>query len=123
MLINYLSSKKLRNRAMNKKETIEEEIQKTLDLIEQGETIPPDPYFYSKIMNRIEQKNRKRSLYHSILKPAFWIFLFLINIGSAIWYLSGSGSDSRIEMRKNAVEILAEDFGLNSGQSNQLRFE
>ncbi len=41
---------------MNKQEKIQNEIDKTLGMFEKKESLPPNPYFYTRVQQRLNEK-------------------------------------------------------------------
>ncbi len=103
---------------MNKKDKIEQEIRKTLDQFDHAEKLPPNPYFYTRVKARIEEKNRKQGIFSTILKPALLTVLIALNLFTAAWYLGGSDQKEQTGSREQLIEILAGDLELENDQSN-----
>jgi len=103
---------------MNNKEKIEEEIRKTLDAFEQKESLPPNPYFYTRVQQRIKEGSENKSTIWKFLKPLPLACLLLINIGTFIWYFNTSEVYSATETRQELIEILSYDLDLNTNESN-----
>ncbi len=78
---------------MNKKDTIEQEIQKTLDQIENTENLPPNPYFYTRVQARLEERRKKQNVFSAILRPALLTALVAINLSTADLVLKRNESD------------------------------
>ena len=103
---------------MNKKERIEEEVRKTLDVFELKESLPPNPYLYTRIQKRIKEKMENNSKILVILKPVLLTILLLINVGTVIWYFNSSEDYYVTETRQELIEILSSDLNLKTNQSN-----
>ncbi len=103
---------------MNKKEKIEDEIKKTLDVFEQKESLPPNPYFYTRVQQRIRERSGSKSTIMGFLKPALLTILLLINVGTFIWYFNSIEDYHANESRQELIEILSSDLNLNTNQSN-----
>jgi hypothetical protein len=103
---------------MNKKEKIEQEIQKTLDQFENVEQLPPNPYFYTRVQARLDKTRKQQSLISAILRPALLTTLVAINMGTAFWYFSGDEQQSQINTRQELAEILQDDLTLVNEQNN-----
>jgi hypothetical protein len=103
---------------MNKKEKIAEQIKKTLGQFEQAEQLSPNPFFYTRVQARIQERRRKRSIFATILRPALLTALIVMNLSTAIWYLSGSDQDGQSGNRQELIEILVSDLNLENSQSN-----
>lgn len=110
---------------MNKKEKIEQEIQKTLDLLDQPQNLAPNPFFYTRVRQRLDEKSQshpKISL-AAVLKPALMTVLLAMNLGTAIWYLGGTPATTSSQPRQELVQLLANDFQLETSQDNWLTLE
>ena len=103
---------------MNKKEKIEEEVRKTLNVFELKESLPSNPYFYTRIQQRIKEKTENNSTSLGFLKPALLVCLLLINVGTFIWYFNSSEDYYVTETRQELIEILSSDLNLKTNQSN-----
>ena len=111
------------DRKMNKKEIIEEEIRKTLEVFDQKESLPPNPYFYTRVQQRIKENSENNSTVWGYLKPALLTILLLINVGTFIWYFNSPGNYSATENQKELIEYLSNDLSLNINQNNILLSE
>ena len=107
---------------MNKKAHIENEIQKTLDQFDQAEKLPHDPWFYTRLQAQLDSRRQQRKVLAAVLKPAMLTLLVLANIGTAAWYLN-SGESATTSSRQELVELLANDFNVNSDQSSVFNLE
>lgn len=96
---------------MNNKKNIEEEIKRTMDLLDENESIPSNPYFYTRVKQRIEDENATNQKYFAWLKPATLFLLLLINISTITWYIN-SGSEIQSESQDGLANILYDDLNL-----------
>ena len=108
---------------MNKQEKIKDEIDKTLDLFDKRESLPPNPYFFTRVQQRLNEKTKKEFSVFSVLKPAFFTVLIALNLTTAIWYTTSDGSVISTETDLELVDILKSDFNLESDQTGKLLFE
>ena len=108
---------------MNRKEKIEQEINKTLEQFDQADKLPQNPYFYTRVQARLEEKQKQQNVFFAILKPALIIALIVVNMSTAIWYLGGAEQQDQINPRQELAEILADDFELDKDQNNIFIFE
>jgi hypothetical protein len=107
----------------NRKHKIENEIDKTLRLLDEIELVDPGPHFYSKLQNRIRNLDRKpgftlNDLFSPVvLRPAFLVFLVLLNIVSVSFLVKETRYQSRV--RQQHIEKLASEFmtGINSSDN------
>lgn len=108
---------------MNKQEKIENEIDKTLGLFDKEESLPPNPYFYTRVKQRLNEKSKKEFSIFGVLKPVFFTALVALNLTTAIWYTSADAITSNIGSDLELVDILKNDFNLDTNQSDNLIFE
>lgn len=108
---------------MNKQERIQSEIDKTLGLFDKKESLPPNPYFYTRVQQRINEKSRKGFSLSAVLKPAFFTALVAINLTTAIWYTSSDSLAISSENNLELTDILISDFNLENDQTENLIFE
>jgi len=85
--------------------------------------MPPNPYFYTRIQQRSNEKNKKEFSIFSVLKPAFFTALIALNLTTAIWYTSSDSSVINTETDLELVDVLKSDFNLNNDQTENLIFE
>ncbi len=107
---------------MNKKQKIEQEVQKTLDCFDQSEHIKSNPFFYTRVKTRIEElENHERkselgNLAWGILKPALLFSLIAMNIVTATLFMKKPGD--QINSREQVINTLVLEFSLDSKQYN-----
>ena len=103
---------------MNKKVKIEEEVKKTLGMLDQQESLPPNPFFYTRIQQRIKEKSEGKFAFLGFLKPALLTGLVVINIGTYIWFFSDDQVDTLNNNQQELIELLSQDFNLEQSQTN-----
>lgn len=108
---------------MNKKERIEREIDKTLEMFDKKDTLKPNPYFYTRVKQRIEEKSKPNFSIAGILKPAFFTLLFVVNLTTVVWYTSNDSINTDNQTNYSLTNILKSDFNLESSSSEILLFE
>ena len=108
---------------MNKEKKIEHEIEKTLRMFERKDSIPSNPYFYTRVKQRIDEKSNKEFSVFGVLKPAFFTLLVVLNLTTVIWYTSSIDSTNGTETDSELVDILKSDFNLDSDNNESLIFE
>jgi hypothetical protein len=102
----------------NKKKQIEEEVKKTLDLLDQVEEIEPNPYFYTRLQGRLrnQEAEQRSALFHIFraknLRLAFLAIVIVINIVSGIVFLQ-NGSYQTYDGSENLDAIAREYFLTN----------
>jgi hypothetical protein len=108
---------------MNKREKIEREIDKAFGKFEKKDLLEPNPYFYTRIQQRLNERKRKKLNFSAILKPAFFTALIAINAYTAVWYINLSDEYNYSESNQGLVEIFSGDFNLENDQSDILIVE
>ena len=103
---------------MKKQKKIEQEIERTLSLLDQRKKLPANPWFYSRVKQRLDAPDHSFNLFGTILKPAFLIILLAANLGTAIWYFRETSTDTRQEL----IEVLGDELNLNPDSNNLLNF-
>ncbi|OGL48648.1 MAG: hypothetical protein A2161_04440 [Candidatus Schekmanbacteria bacterium RBG_13_48_7] len=106
----------------DRKQKIEENVERTLQLFNEIETIEPGPYFYAKLLSKIKNLQKKtrfsmRNFFQTVvLRPAFLVFLVILNIFSASFMFQETENQSQIR-EKYKIEM-ASEFSLMSNSSN-----
>jgi hypothetical protein len=95
---------------MDRKKRIEQEVQKTLEQFQKAEQLPPDPYFYTRLKSRLDEKQRMGVKIPVLLKPAFLAMLLILNVVTASWYLGVVGTSSNYNDRQELVTWMANEF-------------
>ncbi len=108
---------------MNDQEKIQNEIDKTLGMFEKKESLPPNPYFYTRVQQRLNEKTKKEFSIFSVLKPALFTALIAINLTTAVWYTSSDSSVVSTDKELELVDVFKSDFNLESDQTENLIFE
>ena len=108
---------------MNKEEKIKNEIDKTMGLFDKNESLPLNPYFYTRVQQRINERSKKKFSIFSVLKPAFFTALIALNLTTAILYTSPDSLTVSAETDLELVDILKSDLNLDSDQTENLLFE
>ena len=105
---------------MKKQEKIEQEITKTLTQFEKAEVLQPNPYLFTRIQQRLNEKNKRRNYFPRALKPAFFSALLAVNIITTVWYLNAEDLNNSNNSKLKLIEILSGDFNLENDQSDFL---
>ena len=105
---------------MDKNKRVEEEIEKTLHLMDNIELLKPNPYLYTRVKAAIEKSgrvsnelNKEKALSVKLL-PAFLLLLVILNFYSIIDF--SSTNDTTIQTTNNREEYmqqLGQEFMLN----------
>lgn len=102
---------------MKKRQTIEEEVLKTLQYLDTHEKLQTGPYFYSRLQSRIKQAENEekfpvfKSVKRSVFILACCFIIGFANLTSAIWFFQGFESDSYD--RSTYITAFADDYSLN----------
>lgn len=98
--------------------TVEEKVDKTLQLLDNIKKVEENPFFYTRLKERMEQQEKKRSFFVSgllrsvPLRPVLLAFIVILNISSALYFLNtrnvhtGNG--------KTDLEAFAEEYSLST---------
>lgn len=103
---------------MNKKEKIEREINKTLEQFEKAERLPANPFFFTRVQQRINERSVKQPAINRFLKPALVTGLLAVNILTFVWYFTVNNVNDTTSSRQELIELLSADFNLDNDQKN-----
>lgn len=109
---------------MNRKERIEQEVIKTLQCFDQMEKIKSSPLFYTRLQAKIRSLEDRHERFAfkifslNILRPAFLIFIVVLNLISAIYMLQGNSY--QIDDRNEYISELADDYTFRQNDFNSL---
>ena len=107
---------------MDRQERIEKEINQTLDVFDLVEKLPHNPYFFSRLQARMEEKPKEKMVF-ATLRPVLLASLLAINIITALSYFSNSGLVTQITTEQDPYEVFASDFNLNQTQTDLFNIE
>ncbi|MBZ0181714.1 MAG: hypothetical protein K8F60_04595 [Melioribacteraceae bacterium] len=98
---------------MTEEKNIQREIEETLKLLDEESSLKSNPYFYSKLINRIESRKKSKYGLLDLLKPALVAILLLINIYTiAVW--SDSSENNNYSASQSLVSLIEEELNINS---------
>ena len=111
---------------MNRKARIEEEVERTLDLLRKKEEPEADPFFYTRLQSRIdglEREGRKRHRLSGLidsrhLRPTVVVAIVVINVLSGIMLFHGDTRQS--QCRVEYLQAFAEEYSLYQNDYEQL---
>lgn len=98
---------------MDRKERIQQEIDKTLEQFDNAERIKPNPFLLTRIEARIreEKRERKFSVARTVLRPALLLIILAANIFTISEFLhyrtESTGSN-------DTMSVFAKEFGLQT---------
>lgn len=104
---------------MKRKEKIEEETVRTLQCLEHMDKLEGGPYFYSRVLARINRLEHRASpsffnlFAQKLWRPAFLTFLIVINLFTAIYAIVVTQSQGN--EKKTYMTAIAEDYSINQG--------
>lgn len=100
---------------------LNEEVDKTLSVLDNINRVSPNPYLFSKIQERLNDQQTKELNIFPLFRPQSLMLLttilFLINIYSVVIYWNSNQSTS------SNVESFAELYDLNGTESIDYNFE
>jgi len=106
---------------MKKKETVEQEVLKTLQHLDTQEKIEHDPYFYTRLQSKIEHiGNRKKpTVFRPVTRSAVILagsfIIAIANLTSAVVFFQESETESYD--RSTYITAFADDYSLNQNYS------
>jgi hypothetical protein len=103
---------------MEPNERIEKLIQKTLEQFEQPETLPPNPYLYTRIRQRLEERRDTRGMVAANFKLALLAVLVVLNIVVAYRHYTSIERYTQTETRRELIEVLAGDLNQDSDHTH-----
>jgi len=107
---------------MNKKEKIEQAVQKTLDSFDQAERLKSNPFFYTRLKARIEELDAQRmqpkgwEIARGVVKPALLLLIIALNIFTATLFFKNRNNES--SSREQLLNSFAQELALDSSQYN-----
>ena len=108
---------------MKKEEKIREEIEKTLAFLDKKESLPPNPFFYTRIRQRLDEKSRRKFTFSGTLKYSFLILLLILNLTTVIWHLDLNETAVSTNDKVDLTDFLKTDFNLDNDLSEIFIFE
>lgn len=108
---------------MNKENKIFEEVEKTLNAIDELPNLEANPFLFTRIKARIVNESIKQvgeEKTDFVLKPVTLALLLVINIVTAVYFIGfGSSSTSNTSI----VETLKQEYGVTQIQSDNYNLE
>ena len=101
---------------MTKEDRVREEVEKTMSLLDRMENLEAGPYFYTRVEAILrgrekEEKMKQPGIFGvKVLKPAFLALLLLVNLVSAVFFLTESKDAglSEEKYRSHASQLVRE---------------
>jgi|GEM_PF-5722217 len=95
---------------MDNRSQIENKVDQAMKLLDELDEMKPDPYFLSKLEARIKSAEKAKFSVSGWVKPALAGVLLMVNIGTALWYFSGSGNTAQTNTETQLIRYLAGDL-------------
>jgi hypothetical protein len=101
---------------MDKQKRVQEEVEKTMSLLDRMQNLEAGPYFYTRVQARLRSKEREEKtklpgfFSARVLKPAFLVLLLMINLISVFFFLEEYGDTGLVEnkYRSHASQLVQE---------------
>jgi hypothetical protein len=102
---------------MAKENTIKEQIEETMKILQRIEKAEANPFLYEKILNRMQQRKGSLPGRYFIAKRSLAIIaiMLLINVLSFAYFMKDSG---RKEIKGSAARELINEYNLDESSSN-----
>lgn len=102
---------------MNKKDKINQEVEKTLHLFDDSPSVKADAYFYTRLKVRMDaESDKKQQLFGldiiNILRPVLLTGIVTINIITFLFIMRANEPTREIQ-----IQSFAESYGLNTTES------
>lgn len=97
---------------MDKEKRLQEDVEKTLEMMDRMESLEAGPYFYTRLEAKLHSREKEKR--HWELKPVLLTLLIVINVVSAVFFLveSINTRTGREEYQTN-ISTFLEDYSLN----------
>ena len=106
----------VRENNMEHEQKIVREVKKTLELLEQTERLKPNPFFFTRVQARIQEKKKEPAWQGlpGILKPVLLAILLAMNIFTAVYFLSTNKVKTSSNVRSELKSEFAQEFRLQT---------
>ena len=111
---------------MDKQKRLHEEVDRTLEMMDRLEDIEAGPYFYTRLESKLHSRDREKRpwlpavsgildiLHVKGLRPALLMFLIMVNVISALFFLAQSkDTRSPCEEYRSYIAVFVEDYSLD----------
>ncbi len=109
---------------MKSKESIEEQVDKTLELLDHLPRVTADAFFYTRLSVRLEKKTHQGDFHWffdtPMVRPAFFLFFVILNVVSLIHWINQNQELQTVN--QTASEELIEEYSLNQSTNSYLVF-
>ncbi len=121
--VKQITSNKIQSNKMSKNKNIQKEVEKTLSSLDDWRKIKTDPYFYTRLSVKIENRGQSKRLVwffdSPILRPALIAIALLVNVLSISYYLSSNNIDTQ---SNDLASLFAEEYMLDMSTESYLDF-
>ena len=102
---------------MDRKERIQNEVNKTLDEFENAERLKPNPYLATRIEAQMRQEEREKSVSFGwgLLKPALMLAVVAANILTISSFINYNNETTE---SSDTTSVFAQEFGLETTVSD-----
>jgi hypothetical protein len=106
---------------MNKKEIIDQEVQKTLHCFAPLDKLSAHPYFYTRLQARLDIQQKEKEHEHKFFSPRLWRpaligIMVVLNLTTAVLvYVS---SEQNMPLTTDTLSTLAAEYDLNQDYSD-----
>ena len=105
----------------NRQKHIEQEVNKTLQYLENEEYLKADGFFHTRLLAKIENRKTERPsilefLPGKYLKPVLIALIVILNIGTVLYLFSGAEKNTETvgdTTRDEYLQLFADEYGMN----------
>ena len=114
---------------MDKMKRVEEEIEKTMDLLDNVGKLEPNPYLFTRIKTRLDERGEKNTQlkeegsFAVKLLPALMVLLVVFNFFSIIDFVSSDKTEVSVDNRTEYIQQLGDEFMLNQSSYYPITLE
>ncbi len=104
---------------MRTNKQIEEEVKKTMDLLNEKESTEINPFFYTRVKAKLDEVEntsavKEGSYFQLVLKPAFLAVIISLNIVSGYFLLK---EEDQSYSREDFINAFSEDYSITDSDS------
>jgi hypothetical protein len=103
---------------MNTNENREELVRRALAQLENPDVLPADPHFSDRVIRRIAERRPVRDVFLAHPRPAFLVVLVLVNLAAAIWFFTLNASTGHTLARRELIEMLSGEAGMEQSSAD-----
>ncbi len=104
---------------MKSSKKIEEEVRKTMDLLDEKDSTEINPFFYTRVKAKLDEIENKNTVKESgyvqlVLKPAFLALIISLNIVSGYFLLK---EEEQSLSREDFLSAFSEDYSITDSDT------